>query len=229
MSYNASVKAESGKSLCIANITAKKKQMQSAWLSMPMAMSSNDSPVAALKSIPSTNTVESLWMPHYILEDIITAPGHGRVCCYLCGGIAFKLASCCIMKSTSKLSLFLYGISVVVSSFNCMLLYQSNHILVSSQRSHFLWTEVLSSIFLLEIAMEILVCVLVLTFLRNPSVPGIWRAMPHLTSKSHGRSFSLNVKQFNYGAWCCHVTSFTKSCIMFQAAAHPFSSIQTPQ
>jgi hypothetical protein len=113
--------------------------MQSAWLSMPMAMSSNDSPVAALKSIPSTNTVESSWMPHYILEDIIAAPGHGRVCCYLCGGIAFKLASCCIMKSTSKPSLFLYGISVVVSSFNCMLLYQSNHILVSSQRSQHLF------------------------------------------------------------------------------------------
>jgi hypothetical protein len=54
----------------IANVTAEKDQKESASLSVPMEMS-NDSPVAAMKCIPSTNTVESLRMLRYILEDII--------------------------------------------------------------------------------------------------------------------------------------------------------------
>lgn len=105
----------------IANVTAEKDQKESASLSVPMEMS-NDSPVAAMKCIPSTNTVESLRMLRYILEDIIA--------------VQVKLESLLlpvwkgptqtlrrIVQFMSKPHLFLYFISAVVTSFKCMLLY----------------------------------------------------------------------------------------------------------
>ena len=82
MSYNASVWAKSGKLLRIANNTAEKNQKGSAPLLSRMAMSNDSSQAAALKSIPSTNTVESTRMHHYLLEDIIAIPvGESVVIC----------------------------------------------------------------------------------------------------------------------------------------------------
>jgi|Transcript_16536 hypothetical protein len=84
MSYTPSVKADDGKSLRLATIAAKKnrKKESSGRSSTPVGLSNSDSPVAALESIPSTNTVESLRMRRYLLEDIIATPvGESVVIC----------------------------------------------------------------------------------------------------------------------------------------------------